>query len=233
MSVKRGILIVLMSVWTVCEAQVNLSNGLMGHWKFDGNAQDSSGRGHHGTVNGAVLTTDRCGRPNRAYLFNGNSSYINVSDHADLRPGHIAISVWVKGTNTILYKSELNPQGQNPNPRFEQYAMTGGSGWGFHVKRNSNGVGSQGWVRAIQNGVTQGKWEHLVGIWDGTNVRLYINGQQVVSNTGPAGNIDNFPGGDLRFGTGWNNPSVSAWDGALDDIRIYNRALSAQEVFAL
>ena len=111
--------------------------------------------------------------------------------------------------------------------------MTGGSGWGFHVKRNSNGVGSQGWVRAIQNGVTQGKWEHLVGIWDGTNVRLYINGQQVVSNTGPAGNIDNFPGGDLRFGTGWNNPSVSAWDGALDDIRIYNRALSAQEVLAL
>ena len=43
MSLKRGILIVLMSVWTVCEAQVNLSNGLVAHWTFDGNLQDSAG----------------------------------------------------------------------------------------------------------------------------------------------------------------------------------------------
>ena len=95
MSLKTGIFVVLLSLVVICEAQVNLANGLVGHWKFDGNPQDSSGRGHHGTVNGAVLTTDRCGRPRRAYLFNGNSSYINVSDHADLRPGHITISIWL------------------------------------------------------------------------------------------------------------------------------------------
>ena len=114
---------------------MNLSNGLVAHWTFDGNAQDSSGRGHHGTVNGAVLTTDRCGRPNRAYLFNGNSSYINVTDHADLRPGHITVSIWLIAnalqsgaiTGFPLYKSELNPPASAPpnqRPRFEQYSLS-------------------------------------------------------------------------------------------------------------
>ncbi len=59
-------------------AQVNLQQGLLAYYPFSGNANDSSGNGKHGTVNGASLTSDRCGKANSAYSFNGTSAYIEM-----------------------------------------------------------------------------------------------------------------------------------------------------------
>ena len=83
----------------ICEAQVNLTNGLVGYWNFDGNAQDSSGNGNHGTLNGASLTTDRCGRPDRAYAFDGIDDFVQAGN---LIPSYqnASISVWVKTTDS-------------------------------------------------------------------------------------------------------------------------------------
>ena len=54
------------------------TNGLVGYWPFNGNANDESGNGNHGTVNGATLTTDRNGNANAAYSFDGISNFIEV-----------------------------------------------------------------------------------------------------------------------------------------------------------
>ena len=72
------------------------TNGLVGYWPFNGNANDESGNGHNGTVNGATLTSDRFGRCNAAYYFDG-AAKISVPDHPDLNipSGKISISVWV------------------------------------------------------------------------------------------------------------------------------------------
>jgi len=56
------------------------TNGLVGWWPFNGNANDESGTGNHGTVNGATLTADRFGNPNKAYSFDGLASYILISN---------------------------------------------------------------------------------------------------------------------------------------------------------
>ena len=56
----------------------NLQSGLVGHYTFSGNAQDSSGNGNNGTVNGATLTTDRCGIPNSAYSFNFTDTFFFI-----------------------------------------------------------------------------------------------------------------------------------------------------------
>ncbi len=72
------------------------TSGLVGWWPFNGNANDESGNGNNGTVNGATLTTDRFGVANKAYSFDGTNSNIVIADNTLLRPTNITISVWVK-----------------------------------------------------------------------------------------------------------------------------------------
>jgi len=75
------------------------TNGLVGWWGFNGNAQDGSGNGNHGTVNGATLTTDRYGNQNGAYSFDGINDDINVSGSPSLNAiessGSFSFSTWM------------------------------------------------------------------------------------------------------------------------------------------
>jgi len=76
---------------------INLQKGLVGWWKFDGNAKDSSPYGNNGTVTGAVLTTDRKEQANKAYSFNGTTSHVSVPSSTSLQPTNaVTIEFWVK-----------------------------------------------------------------------------------------------------------------------------------------
>ena len=71
------------------------SNGLVGYWPFTGNANDLSGNGYNGTVNGATLTTDRFGVANRAYSFDGNDWIeINNNPNQNVGAGSFTLSCW-------------------------------------------------------------------------------------------------------------------------------------------
>jgi len=76
------------------------TNGLVGWWGFNGNANDESGNGNHGTVNGATLTTDRFGNQNRAYSFDGISNFIESVTSGPGGTG-ITLSLWYK-TNRYI-----------------------------------------------------------------------------------------------------------------------------------
>lgn len=77
------------------------TNGLVGWWPFNGNANDESGNGNNGTVNGATLTTDRFGQVGKAYSFDGVSAFINVLNSTSLQFNNsLTISTWFN-TNTI------------------------------------------------------------------------------------------------------------------------------------
>ena len=78
------------------------STGLVGYWPFNGNANDESGNGNNGTVNGATLTTDRLGNANSAYSFNGTTQEIVVPNSPSLNfetANAFTISYWVSVTN--------------------------------------------------------------------------------------------------------------------------------------
>ena len=77
------------------------TNGLVGYWPFNGNANDESGNGNNGTVNGAILTTDRNGNANSAYNFDGNNfTRISVLDSPNLNlTNDFTISSWINGTS--------------------------------------------------------------------------------------------------------------------------------------
>jgi hypothetical protein len=98
---KRMILAVfmLLMAWffTLTEVvQADINTGLIAYYPFNGNANDASGNGHNGTVNGATPTTDRFNNPTSAYSFDGVDDYISIPNHSDFNmSGDYAFSVWI------------------------------------------------------------------------------------------------------------------------------------------
>ena len=211
-----------------------VSEGLVAYYPFNGNANDESGNGHDGEVKGAVLGEDWHGKPESAYSYSKLAPIVVIKDNASLRSGFISLSAWVKPPSTSKYVSIIFKQ--MPNNLNEQYHLglflpvpnsSGGppSTIDFAIKRNSKGYPGRGWWRPITNAkVPINEWSHIVGTWDGSKQKIFLNGALVGTKTNtPSGKIDNLEGGDI---------SISALPNT-DDVRIYNRALSAEEVKAL
>jgi hypothetical protein len=219
------------SLWAQMPSYVP-TNGLVGWWPFNGNANDESGNGNNGTVNGATLTTDRFGVVNKAYSFDGVGNNIIVADNLLLRPSNISLSVWIKTDltkpiNAICAKTNFN------NAQGEQYGIgvSGNGAAGFSIKRNSNCLPGNGWqdCSTATGVVIPNVWLNLVSTYDGVTIKYYINGMIVQTAIPPAGNIDNCSGGNLNIGQYWSG-QPDYFKGQIDDIGIWNRALNECEI---
>ena len=214
----------------------SLVNGLVGYWPFCGNANDQSGNGNNGLVNGATLSTDRFGNSNGAYSFNGVNNSIIIPDSSVLRPSNITISCWINPVSIsngfILSKSSTSNAGS------EQYLLNvDGYGTGtasFEVKRNSGCVAGQNWQKLItgQNLINLNVWQNIICTYDGTFMKYYLNGVLIQTYTPISGSIDNCTGGSLNIGRFWNDIN-GFFNGKIDDIGIWNRALTQQEIAQL
>jgi hypothetical protein len=211
-----------------------LNQGLVAYYPFNGNSNDSSGYGNNGTNNGATLTADRFDNANGAYIFNGTSNYIEVPESPNLINQHITLAAWVSPSQSsrmiVLGKLVF------ANAADEQYTLTieGGFKPWVSIKRNSNCVPGAGWNTASGvDTIVTNTWTFMTGTWDGTVLRIYQNGVLDSLNTSvPAGAIDSCTGGDLRIGANWSSDPIY-FNGKIDDIRIYNRALSDSEISEL
>ena len=202
----------------------SLTQGLVGYWPFCGNANDDSGNGNNGTVNGATLTTDRFGNSNSAYSFNGINSWIQVANSSILNPVAITISAWIKpndyyngNASFIVNKGfdqnqghyDLNIATSNQKLRFVL---------GPNIYSESNSV------------MNLNEWKFITATITGLTMKIYING--VLENTvtqstnfGLGSNIE-----DLYFGK-MNSVNFPYWfNGIIDDIGIWNRALTQEEI---
>ena len=104
------------------------TNGLVGWWPFNGNANDESGNGNNGTVNGATLTTDRFGVANKSYSFDGVDDYIDIGDWAI--GGEISIAVWVNYSAFNPMSRVINlSNGQYVNPIIFSNSQSTNSGY--------------------------------------------------------------------------------------------------------
>lgn len=94
-----GFAIISFSFLLSQQALADLSDGLVAYFPFNGNANDTSGNGHDGTVFGATLTEDRFGNPDSAYNFDGDD-YIDIPFSPQIEPDIFSLSLWFNTTNT-------------------------------------------------------------------------------------------------------------------------------------
>jgi hypothetical protein len=207
----------------------SLTYGLVGYWPFCGNANDDSGNGNNGIVNGATLTTDRFGNSNSAYDFNGTNNFIEVADNnlLDLT-NNFTLSAWYFTNNQTQFEQTILGKGRDVS----------GSGYNLLFNTDNNGVSYN-----IQIGLNSGTlntgagipvnqsnsigWHQIVGTYDGVNIKLYIDGVLQFTNTQNI-TLQN-SSQKLYFGRELLN-LPRYFNGKLDDIGIWNRALTPQEI---
>ncbi len=201
------------------------TNGLVGWWGFNGNANDESGNGNNGTVNGATLTTDRFSNANSAYSYDGND-WIQVPHDPSINftnTDSYSLSVWYYGDN-------YTTQGQSILEKWS------GSGtypyqirYGWNVDSSSYGLSSGSYDGTLPTntvsifGLTSLNWNHVVINYENFQKKMYHNGVLVnVDNTV----IDAFSNIDDLFIGRRGNSSTRFYYVHIDDIGIWNRALT-------
>lgn len=201
----------------------SLRDKLIACWPFNGNALDQSGNGHNGTVSGAQLTTNRLGEPDKAYQFGGND-VITIPDHPDLRLEKMdfTISAWVDmsaAANFILYKG----QGAGLNtPKFIFNYQNGKIG--FHV--NGPGLGAGIWT--YSQTFTASGWT-LLSVMRSSNTLIFYANDKQIGQFAFFHDIPSTAGFPLRIG-GEEPGGNGGWNGKLDDITIFHRVLSSNEL---
>jgi hypothetical protein len=202
---------------------------LEGHWPLTedsgSTAYDYSGNENHGSITGAGpagtgTVTGLFG--NSAYDFDGSDDILSIPNFGTF--SSITVVAWattdvvdgndydvlaLRENNSIILRQDISNE------------------WQFAVQRNDD----NGTFASIvtQNGINSGEWYHLVGTWDGSTVTFYVNGVSVGTDTASDTKPDQ-NGGDY---IGSLENSGKYFDGTIADVRIYDRAISPQEVQAL
>jgi hypothetical protein len=235
---KKSLLLTAMAIFglvTLTSAQVPSyvpTNGLVGWWPFNGNANDESGNGNNGAVLGATLSPDRFGTLNKAYSFDGINDRVKIPFSLSFNTDTGSVSLWM---NSAQLPSLNDPQD-----------CLFGKGWGYPqlVFRNdskayiqiANSTSSFPSV-GTQSNISLNVWKHILAVYEGASLKIYIDG--VLNNSqilSPMPNYYSFCNSEFWIGgfrhqnSCMPNDSVQFFHGKIDDIGFWNRALSQQEI---
>lgn len=210
---------------TVSAASASTS-GLVAAYSFDeasgATVVDASGKGNHGTFSSTTRTTGKTGYGN-ALSFNGTSDWVTVNDSASLDlTNSMTLEAWVYPTTTMSSWRSVLLKEQSVGLAYALYANSDSNQPVASLNIGSDQNLSGGSALAANT------WVHLAATYDGGTQRLYVNGSQIASKT-QTGNIT-VSSGALRIGG--NSVWSEFFKGRIDEIRIYNRALSVSEIQA-
>jgi len=232
-----------MSILTAPLALADLNDGLVAYYPFNGNANDESGNGNDGTEHGGLNYA--VGKIGQAAQFDGIDDYINVADNDSLdNTSYLTIAVWVNfrsfhatGTHTKTYLPIINKHFSSE--------VKGRNSYGLSLHSESKNVGFSAFNPQNLSGnasaspeLELGLWNHLVSIFDNGQIKMFLNGSLITSQETNITQIGNSPEplkiGDWFYQHSASYPTrYSTFEGLMDDIRIYNRALSEDEVKTL
>ena len=213
------------------------SNGLVGWWPFYGNANDESGNNNNGTLNGAILTSDRFGNGNSAYGF-GGSDFITVPENnlLDLTD-NFSISSWFNAfsfpensfggpINLILCKRQNIPS--DIIDGFGGYGVWESNGNHIVSTQSYPNSGAQNYSSANFN-IQDSVWYNYVVTYDDItdSLKYYLNGTLIFNEYLPLEILNNSY--DMFIGALGSTPTYF-WNGKIDDIGIWNRTLTQQEI---
>ncbi len=213
------------------------TNGLVGYWPFNGNANDESGNGNNGTVNTATLTTDRFSNAGSAYSFDGASNYISVPTSSNLNIiGNFSLSSWVK----LAVSTISNPNYEHRFILSKNAGLTGQGTWHFALESQSNQPYQIHYnadpcfclssIGGVNSQVSDLNW-HLINVsYNSVNneLKYYLDGILVYTST-----QFNYINLNTQYNLliGKENVGIQGFfNGKIDDIGIWNRALTQQEI---
>jgi type II secretory pathway pseudopilin PulG len=195
--------------------------GLMGHFLLANNVKDSSIYKNKGLMHKVTFAEDRKDQPLAAARFNGTDSYIKTELAFSLQiEGPLTLAAWVldtgmgEGRRTIASKGVYKLYKEDSNYYF---AISGGEKSDV-IEASSEGLG---W------------WEHIVGVYDpgGPTLHLYVNGKEKASKPTNITSIKIIP--EIEFFIGAEPDLSNFWEGRISDVRVYNRALTSNEIAGL
>ena len=212
------------------------ASGPVGQWKLDEGqgttVVDSSGNGNPGVLSGGVSWVQGVFGPGLA--FDGHSGQVKVADNLALEPAKtVTVSAWVEHDGSPGAYRYIVAKGGN-GCIAASYGLYSGpnGGLAFYAAQNHGTV----YARSPDAGqrVWDGKWHLVVGTYDGSTIRLYVDGVQVGSGTSWPGDLEYLLPNSNDFYIG-NYPSCAphGFLGNIDDVSVWDRALSAGEIKAL
>lgn len=194
-------------------------SNLKGYWKFDETsgttAYDSSGNGKDGIVNGAVWTTG--GKSNGALDFDGVDDYVSLPNIVNPSATNFTATAWVKLDSSF-----------GSNQTILQQEGTSGRGWLYRTTNTGQLSSFLGNATTSSTGVINtGAWYYVAVVLNGGTIQLYLNGQP----DGSATRTMESSTGNMRVGRHKNSSTNNEeWDGIIDQVRIYDRALTITEI---
>lgn len=236
MKLKELLLFVVMLILT-CFLSFSLfaqptTVGMLAHFKLDGSITNLGSATVTGTANNTTYTTNNAGAANKAIQFGGNvNSFIDFVDNGNLD---------FVGTNNFTISFSFFFNGNATGGLLDNCLNYGGWGvwlwstasgvWNIQFNYKNNSVGSSGATNFTLN-----QWHHVAAVRNNGTISVYIDGIFRLSATegtvAPTYPINMFAGG-MGYG-GYTPPRYNPFNGKLDEIRVYNRALSAAEIAIL
>jgi len=200
--------------------------GLVSWWRAEGDAKDFWD-GNHGTLQNGV--TFAAGKVGQAFNFDGENDYISVPDYPSLNPSSITVNAWVFSNNspgtyapTIVQKNDY--RGYTLELTIDSSQVK------FWVKLEKTNPSWTNWVGSPGGNLTPGIWTHVAGVYDGMAVSLYMNGQL----TGSTPEVATIVHSTSELNIGRNSYETRPFfKGLIDEVEIFNRALSADEIVAI
>ena len=204
----------------------DLSDGLVGYWKMDEGVgttiADSSGIGNTGTLSGATIPEWSSGKFGNSINLSSNNDYINIGEGGglfDFGSNNFSISFWMNPDSLSTAFTRI--LGKASGASWE-------NGYAFSTLNNTFAFWINGQTNVAAASLpSTGVWHHIIGTYDHSKIKLYIDGIEVASTPYTQNIIDTSL--DFRIGTIFNGGNTE-FDGKLDEVRLYNRALSPSEV---
>jgi len=203
--------------------------GLVGWWGFNGNAQDASGNGFNGSVNGATLSNNRFGNAFSAYSYDGSNDRITVANAQALNPGQMTMSIWVRPQSFGPSEQYIVNKSFDPNPRHWSIRVNATGQLQVETRINNTYYSYSATGPAANLALNQ--WAFLCLIYDG-NRTLLLHNQDTVINAAQSGSLTS-SSHTLNFGFFPHSnmpPFGYFFNGQLDDAGMWNRPLNSCEV---
>ena len=205
---------------------VPVPSGIVAWWRGEGNANDSIGANNGTLVGGAGFAPGEAGQ---AFSFDGTSSYVSIPDSpsVDVLSDRITVEAWIKVNHLTA------------NPDWEGIVTKGNASWRLLATAGaktvyfaSSGTTPNNDIYGTRN-VNDGNWHYVAAVYDGTNLSLYVDGTLDVSKAASGSIWRNSDPVCIGYIANTGLPGNYHFDGLIDEVSIYSRALSSNEIAAI